>query len=69
MKLICEVIALVKCHDSNGYEAQLLIQFKKAYADSEIVKVLEHCTTAAALDAVRACGPTVAGVCPFPLHR
>lgn len=67
MKLICEVITLVKCLNSNGYEAQLI--FKKAYADAEIVKVLEHCTTAAALDAVRACGPTVAGMCPFPLSR
>jgi dihydroorotase len=24
--------------------------------------ILEHCTTAAAVDAVRACGPTVAGM-------
>ena len=39
---------------------------KKAYANSAITKVLEHCTTAAALDAVRACGPNVAGMWFFP---
>jgi dihydroorotase len=30
--------------------------------------VLEHCSTAAALDAVRRCGPTVAGLSPIQLQ-
>ena len=42
---------------------------KRAYANSATTKVLEHCTTAAALDAVRSCGPNVAGMFFFSRKR
>jgi dihydroorotase len=59
-----EVPGCCMSSDNISHEEAFLPILKKVHEHFPKLRIiLEHCTTSAAIDAVRACGPTVAGLC------